>query len=148
MVKKLYSNSKSGKNRKGFILSLDISIAVFIAFILIAVSVYYVGLASEEPLSKLPLVKAGSDIIMILDYEDVLDRLDKIEIQNEMKSLLPPGYEMRIIINGTFPDQGFVAESTVNPPSKKFIVSGMRSFVIQNETKDYFATANYLVWLK
>ncbi|MDP2906812.1 MAG: hypothetical protein Q8O03_02630 [Nanoarchaeota archaeon] len=148
MVKKLSSNFKSGKNNKGFILSLDVSMAVFIAFILIAVSVYYVGLASEEPLSKLPLVKAGSDIITMLDYENVLDRLDKIEIQNEMKALLPPGYEMRILINGTFPDQGFVAESTVNPPSKKFIVSGMRSFVIQNETKDYFATANYLVWQK
>lgn len=148
MVKNLSLNFKSGKNNKGFILSLDVSMAVFIAFILIAVSVYYVGLASEEPLSKLPLVKAGSDIMAMLDYEGILNRMDKIEIQNEMKSLLPPGCEMRILINGTFPDQGFVAESTVNPPSKTFIVSGMRSFVIQNETKDYFATANYLVWLK
>ncbi len=152
MVKKLSSNFKSGKNNKGFILSLDISMAVFIAFILIAVSVYYVGLASEEPLSNLPLVKAGSDIMTMLDYDGTLNRLDKIEIQNEMKALLPPGYEMRIMINGTFPDQGFVAESTPNstayPLNKKFVVSGMRSFVIQNETKAYLATANYLVWLK
>lgn len=148
MVKKLYSNFRSGKNNKGFILSLDISIAVFVAFTLIAVSIYYVGLANEEILSKLQLVRTGNDIMAILDYEDALDRLDKIEIQNEMKTLLPPGYEMRMIANGTFPEQGFVAESTIDPPSKKFLGGGRRTFIVYNETKDYFATAYYSIWLK
>lgn len=148
MVKNLYSNSKSGKNNKGFILSLDISIAAFVAFTLIIVSVYYVGLANEEPLSRLQLVRTGSDVMTMLDYEGTLDRLDKIEIQDGMKTLLPPGYEMRMVVNGTFPEQSFVAESTVNPPSKKFIISGRRAFIVYNETKDYFATAYYSIWLK
>lgn len=148
MMKKPYWNSGSGKKNKGFILSLDISIAAFVAFILIVVSIYYVGLASEETLSRLQLVRTGSDVTAMLDYKETLDGLDKIEIQDEMKTLLPPGYEMRININGTFPQQSLVAESTTEPPSKKFVMGGKRTFVIYNETKEYFATADFLIWLK
>lgn len=147
-MKKLSLNLGSGKRNKGFILSLDISIATFVAFLLIIISVYYVGLANEETLSRLQLVRTGSDIIAIMDYEETIDNLDKIEIQDEMKKLLPPGYEMRIFINGTFPEQNLTAESTTEPPSKKFIMGGKRTFVIYNETDDYFATADFLVWLK
>lgn len=103
VMKKLFLDSKYGKRTKGFILSLDISIAVFVSFILIAVSVYYVSLANEETLSRIQMVRTGSDILTMMDYKGVLDRLSKAEIQNKMKVLLPPGYQMRMIIRGNFP---------------------------------------------
>lgn len=147
IMKKRYLSSKSGRN-KGFIFSLDASIAAFVAFILIIVSVYYVGLASEETLSRLQLVRIGSDVLAVLDYKETLDTLDKIRIQDEMKTLMPPGYKMRIMINGTFPQESLVAESTTEPPEEKFLMGGKRTFVIYNETKEYFATADFLIWLK
>lgn len=147
-MKKASWNSKSGRKNKGFVLSLDASIAASIAFILIVISVYYVGLANEETLSRLQLVRTGSDVLAILDYEETLDSIDKTKIQEEMKTLLPPGYEMRIIINGTFPQQSLIAESSTEPPSKKFMMGGKRTFVIYNETGEYFATADFLMWLK
>ncbi len=120
-MKKLSWNLRFGRKNKGFVLSLDASIAAFIAFILIVVSVYYVGLSNEETLSRLQLVRTGSDVVAILDYEETLSSLDKIKIQDEMKTLLPPGYQMRIMINGTFPQQSLIAESTTEPPSKKLL---------------------------
>lgn len=147
-MKKQYLNFKSGKNNKGFIFSFDISMAVFVAFILLAVSVYYVGLANEEPLSRLQLARTGNDIATILDYKGTLNDLDKTEIQNEMRTLLPLGYEMRMIINGTFPQESIVAESTVDPPSRKFMIGNKRTFVVYNEDETYFVTADYTMWLE
>lgn len=147
IMKKLFWNSKSGKSR-GYILSLDILIAAFLAFILIIMSTYYTGLSSEEMLSRLQMVRTGNDILAVLDYRDTVDYLDKIKIQDEMKTMLPSGYEMRITINGTFPQQSLVAESTKDPPSERFTAGGRRTFVIYNETNEYFATADFLIWLK
>ena len=148
MVKMLFCNSRFGKNNKGFILSLDILIATFLAFIVITISVYYVGLADDETLSSLQLLRTGSDILAVMDYEKTLNSLDKIEIQNKMDILLPPNYGMLVSINGTFPQRTLMLESTTEPVSNKFVVGGKRSFVIYNETNEYFATADFLIWIK
>ncbi len=146
MTKKLCLNLRSGN--KGFILSLDVAVAIFVVFIMLMISAFYVSRGNEEQLSKLQMSRTGADVMAILDYEKTLETLDQDEVASEIKTLLPPNYEMRIMINGTFPAQIMSVETTTQPPGEQLVVGGRREFVIRNATNEYFATAYYWIWLK
>jgi len=146
-MKKQSWNSHSG-NKKGFILSLDAAIAVLIVFIFIAVSTYYVGKANEDPLTRLQMVRAGSDIISVLDQKGVFETLTQTEISDEISSILPPVYEMRLRVNGTFPQEILTVETTNETIGRQFVVSGERNLVMYNETGNYYATVKYWMWQK
>lgn len=79
-TKKQSWNLRSG-NRKGFILSLDAAIAVMIVFIFIAVSTFYIAKANEETLSRVQVVRAGSDIMNVLDRENVFETKTLLQFQ-------------------------------------------------------------------
>lgn len=133
-------------NKKGFILSLDAAIAVVIVFIFIAVSAYYVGKANEDPLTRLQMIRAGSDIITILDQSGTFENLTQTGISDEIKTILPPVYEMRLRVNGTFPQQILTVETTSETLEDKFVVSGERTLALYNETGNYYATVKYWMW--
>jgi len=146
-MKKQSWNSRFG-NKKGFILSLDATIAVFIVFIFIAVSAYYAGKANEDPLTRLQMVRAGSDVIAMLDQQGVFETLTQTEIADEISIILPPAYEMRLRVNGTFPQKILTVETTTETAEKQFVVSGERNLVLYNETGNHFATVKYWMWQK
>ncbi|MBL7100752.1 MAG: hypothetical protein ISS23_02235 [Nanoarchaeota archaeon] len=135
-------------NRKGFILALDAAIAITIVFIFIAISAYYVGKANEDPLTRLQMIRAGSDIIAILDYEDVFETLTQTEIADQISAILPPVYEMRLRVNGTFPQEILTVETTNETSGRQFVVSGERNLVLYNETGNHYATVKYWMWLR
>jgi len=147
MIKKGSWNSCSG-NKKGFILSLDAAIAVTVVFIFLAVSAYYVGRANEDPLIRLQMIRAGSDVVAVLDQRGMFETLDQKEMSDEIASILPPAYEMRLRINGTFPQEIFTVETTNETESRQFVVSGERNLMLYNETGNYFGTIQYWMWLK
>lgn len=146
-MKKQSWNSRSG-NKKGFVLSLDAGIAVTIVIIFISVSAYYVGKANEDPLTRLQMIRSGSDIITILDKEDVFETSTQTEIGDEINTILPPFYEMRLRVNGTFPEGILTAETTNETIGKQFVVSGERVLVMYNETGNHYATVRYWMWQK
>jgi len=146
-MKKQSWNSCSG-NKKGFILSLDAAIAVVIVFIFLTVSAYYVGKANEDPLTRLQMIRAGSDIITILDQQGVFETLTQTEIADEISATLPPIYEMRLQVNGTFPQNILTVETTNETIGRQFIVSGERNLVLYNKTGNYYATVRYWMWQK
>ncbi len=138
-------NSQFG-NKKAFILSLDAAIATVVVFIFLAVSAYYVGKSNEDPLTRLQMIRAGSDIITVLDQQGAFENLTQTGISNEIKTILPPVYEMRLRINGTFPQQILTVETTSETLEDKFIVSGERTLVLYNETGNDYATVKYWMW--
>lgn len=138
-------NSQFG-NKKAFILSLDAAIAVVVVFIFLAVSSYYVGKSNEDPLTRLQMIRAGSDIITVLDQQGAFENLTQTGISDEIKTILPPVYEMRLRINGTFPQQILTVETTSETLEDKFIVSGERTLVLYNETGNDYATVKYWMW--
>ncbi|MBU2638022.1 MAG: hypothetical protein KJ955_03550 [Nanoarchaeota archaeon] len=129
-------------------MSLDAAVAVVLVFIFIALSVYYVGKANDEPLSRLQMVRAGSDVMLLLDKEDAFSSLNQDEIAKRVSAILPPVYEMRLRINGTFPGNVFTVETARDEPEGSFIASGERLVVIPNSTGAYYGRARYWVWLK
>jgi hypothetical protein len=135
-------------NKKAFILSLDAAVAVVIVFIFIAVSSYYVGKANEDPLTRLQMIRAGSDIITLLDQKGTFENLTQTGISDEIKAILPPVYEMRLRVNGTFPQQILTVETTSETLEDKFVVSGERTLTLYNETGNDYATVKYWMWQK
>lgn len=146
-MKKQSWNLQSG-NRKGFILSLDAAVAILIAFIFIAVSTYYVAKANEDQFSRMQMMRQGSDIMAVLDRENVFETKSPEIIGMEISSMLPFAYEMRIRINGTFPEKIIIVETTNMTPENQFIVGGDRLLVISNASGSTYATARYWMWLK
>lgn len=140
-------NSLSG-NKKGMILSLDAAVAIVLVFIFIAMSVYYAGKANDEPLSRLQMLRAGSDVMFLLDKENAFATLSQDDIAKRVSAILPAAYEMRLRINGTFPGNVFTVETSREDPAGKFIVSGERLVVISNSTGSYYGKARYWMWLK
>jgi len=140
-------NSRFG-NRKGFILALDAAIAVTIVVIIIAVSAYYTGKANEDPLTRLQMIRAGSDVIAVLDQQNIFETLEQEQIADEISSILPPAYEMRLRVNGTFPQKVLTVETTKEDPGEKFLVSGERNMVLYNATGNHYATVKYWMWLR
>lgn len=140
-MKKQLWNSNSGN--KGFILSFDVVIAVFIVLLILTAATFYATRASEDSLSKLQMVRVGSDILAILDYEGTLATLSSPNIETGLNELLPASYHMRVEIKGrTFGP--VIVETASEMPSDRFIGSGKRLF---NKNAEYY-TARYWIWLK
>ncbi len=140
-MKKQLWNLKS--RNKGFILSFDVVIAVFIVFLILTVATFYATRASEDSLSKLQMVRVGSDILAILDYEGTLATLSSANIEIGLNELLPVNYNMRIEIKGrTFGPM--IVETDSETPEDRFIGSGKRVF---NKNAQYYI-ARYWIWLK
>lgn len=146
-MKKQSWNLQSG-TRKGFILSLDATVAILIAFIFVAVSTYYIAKANEDQFSRMQMMRQGSDIMAILDREGVFETQSPVFIGEEISSMLPSAYEMRLRINGTFPEKTIIVETTNQTPENQFIVGGERLLVISNSSGSTYASARYWMWLK
>ncbi|MDI6738225.1 MAG: hypothetical protein QME12_06980 [Nanoarchaeota archaeon] len=146
-MKKQSWNLQSG-NRKGFILSLDAVVAILIAFIFIAVSTYYIAKANEDQFSRMQMMRQGSDIMAVLDRESVFETKEPVSIGDEISSILPSAYEMRLKIDGTFPEETIIVETTNQTPENQFIVGGERLLVISNLSGSTYATARYWMWLR
>ena len=147
MMKEGLWNLRCG-NKKGFILALDAGVAILIVLIFLAMSSYYVSKANDNHLTNLQMIRSGSDVISILDSGDVFETLTQTEISNQISAILPPSYEMRLRVNGTFPGEILTVETTNETIGNQFAVSGERSLVMYNETGNYYAIVKYWMWLK
>jgi len=134
-------------NKKGFVLTLDITIALILIIIIIVVSSFYINQAKGPSLSKLLLIKRGSDILLQLDNQGVLDTINEDKIGINLTNILPFGNDMRIYLNGTgtFPN---VSAGTF-PKSIGQIGSGKMIFVLSDgKIVNGYYTARYFIWTR
>lgn len=140
-IKKQLWNLNSGD--KGFILSFDAVMAVFVVLIILIVATFYATRASEDSLSKLQMIRTGNDILAILDYDGTLETKSAATIEEGLNELLPTSYHMMIEIKGkTFGPM--IIETASEMPTDRFIGSGKRMF---NKNAEYYI-ARYWIWLK
>ena len=134
--------------KKGFVLTLDAVFALVVVMIILLTASYYMTKAREPALSKIQVVKRGSDILWQLNYQKVLDTADSAQINNNLTSLLPVNYDMRIYLNFT----GSRPNVTVGPAQIRSTVqigSGKMIFVLSDDKKvQGFYIARYLIWPK
>jgi len=124
---------------RGFVFSLDITIAVVIVILILLSANQYLNKGDDDSLARLQMVKIGGDIMAILDYQDILDGLNSGVIQSEKNNLLPVNYQMRIKI-----DCGNV-DTLEEIPIKTNVGGGKRSFVVNGNN---FCTGRFWIWLE
>ncbi len=113
--------------KKAFILSLDATIGLLVALILIAASLNYMNKAQKEPLPDVQMERMASDIVAVLNYEGLFSTTGINQIDQRLDAILPPNYYMRL--EGT--DSLGGVWNTNNPlPQNKMITSGTRIVII------------------
>ena len=135
---------KSESGNRGFFLSLD---AVFGVIVIISV-LLFAGAAARIPdsfpIERVQLAELGAATVAVLDAEGTFDALDGFEIDERLDALLPITASMQIQVNC---ESGATAETSREPPEKKFIASGIRFFVIvDGDSVEDNCVASWKTW--
>lgn len=138
------SPKPSLSNKKAFVFSLDVIIAVTVVMSVLIVSMFYITKAGDESISTLQTIRIGSDILAVLDYDGTLDTLSALNIEEKLDVILPINYHMKIKIDCINQDP-IIAETTDTLPTNRLIASGKRVFV--TNTGEY-CIADFNIWLK
>lgn len=132
-------------NKKGFVFTLDITIAMLVVFIVILTSLFFVSRGSEISISEHHLHCIGSDIITIMDKREVFDSLDHSTIENELAEVLPVNYEMLIRIEGDFSIGNGTIEIGNDLPSQRILISGKK---VALTNQDIYLKLTYFIWTR
>jgi hypothetical protein len=135
--------SSGSNNKKAFVFTLDVAVAMIIVFALLSTASYFVVKKSQDPFPTLQLVRTGSDLVRLMDYRGLFDNPDQIQISNYLLDNLPPQYEMYIEGHGSSINCDFISGS--NPPHNKAIGSGKEFFMTAGGE---YCTLRYKLWLK
>jgi len=139
----LCGESKLGK--KGFVFTLDVMVGMIVVFMVILISLFFVSRGSEAGLSEQYLLRVGSDILTVMDEQEVFDSLDHLTIEDEMNELLPGNYGMLIRLQGDFDAGNGTIEVGGEMPEQRLIVSGQRVALINDDT---YLKITYFVWAR
>ncbi len=134
MEKKHYFNSV-WKNKKAFIFTMDVAVALSIAALFFVTSLAFVS-NSEDTFPNLQLIKYGTDVIRVLHYRGFLTNPTAGQISN----LVPDYYGMQI--SGY--DSCRFNPVGDTPPNDRFIASAKYYF----ESTNGFCYVRYKIWVK
>ena len=123
---------------KGFFLSLDMVMALFIVGIVLTASIFFIIRGQEDSLSLLQETKLAGDAISVLDYNKKFDSLSKDTIHDSINSVLPDNYNMSFRME--CPTR-IIQSSEIFP--NKFISSGEK--VVVTDNLDY-CVMRYWLW--
>jgi membrane protein implicated in regulation of membrane protease activity len=136
-------NYLSRFGNKGFVLTLDLILAMVVVFTVLAVILFFVGRGSEVTLSEHQLTLIGSDIITLLDQKKSFDSFDSTEISIALTEIIPAQYEMLVRLQGDFTEGNGTIEVGGEIPSQRLITAGQR--LAMSDTNTLF-TITYFIW--
>ena len=136
-----YFNS-NWKNKKAFVFTMDVALALIIVAFYLIVSTNLVTQSNKDPYSNLQLVKFGADLIKILDNQNYLDNPSEATLTTQISELLPSYYDIEIIGYGDIDDCQFTVGNI--PPEDQFIASAKYYF----KSQDSYCYLRYKIWIK
>ncbi len=131
--------------KAGFVLTLDLILGLALLFTVVFISLFFISRGSDVTLSEHQPLLIGSDIITIMDEENVFDTLDHSTIEDRMQELLPGNYEMLISVQGNFTPGNGTIEVGNEVPDNRLIISGRRVALTDN---DIYLKITYTVWVR
>ena len=142
---------------KAMVLSLDAFFAVLIFIIILTASSLYLITAEQNKLTKLQLVRIGSDITTILEYQGLFNEFGNLnDAETKLNSLLSTefqNYDTNIEVYWQEWDNkdNNVTVIIGNPnlqTTKKFVGTGKRYFISNADSNVYFGTIKYQIAIK
>ncbi|MBS3172313.1 hypothetical protein J4438_01885 [Candidatus Woesearchaeota archaeon] len=138
---KQYSNfGFLAKNKKAFIFTLDVAVALTVVFSLLILANYFVVQKTQDPYSTLQILRIGTDLIVVMLHQGYFDNPNSLQISQFIDNTLPERFNMYIISSS---GGACNFESGSIPSEDKSITSGKFYF----STGTSFCSARYKIWL-
>lgn len=100
---------------RGYVFTLDAAFAVIIVGVLLLMVYSYPITSYSSGADIIAIRRTASDIVAVLDYNDVLDTLDNDTIAQELNQLLPHNLGMSMTLDVYDSDLDFEYQIQVNP---------------------------------
>lgn len=136
-------NNMVKKNKRGFIFSLDIAIAVSIVILLLVAAHKHMINSEEQKISNFQMVRTGSDILAVMDNEGTLSLFDINTLEEEISVLLPTQYRMVIKLVSS---DNVVLFAGGAVPHDRFVGTGKRFFIVGSGATLKFGKAEFFIW--
>ena len=141
---------------KGFFFSIDIMIAITVAFILIFALSFHLLRGQEDPFTSLYLSKIANDILVVLNKNKTLETLDAAAINSSLAAVLPKSLAAELNITVYCDPEGKCKVPTkdvniVYPSSaveKDAVISRTGFLTFTNKKIQYYCLAELRVWLR
>jgi hypothetical protein len=135
-----------GSLGKGFIFSLDATMAIFMLVFIILATGFMLEQAETDSFSQLQSSRVGKDALAILDKEGDLQSFNQTRIEEKLSSILPHGHSMRIVVETYYYDNGtffFISQNEFGPavPERIMVYGARRDFVGNSN----FQVSNYSI---
>ena len=130
---------------KGFIFTLDITLAILFVIIIVTTANYYTRV-DKGSIEEIQMTRIGADIAALLDNTNLLDTLSESAIESKLEVITPPNYGMRInvktVLSGNYAMGDEIPEDTP-------ISTGKRVFVLtQGDIISDYGIVQYYIWLR
>ena len=123
---------------RGFLLTLDMSIALFIVGIMLVSSLFFIAKTSKEEILLLQQSKIMHDVFAVMDYNKAVDSTSRENIKSNLNNLLPKNYKAGFRLECK---NKIIQDLNITPNS--FISSGER--IIVTDKLDY-CIMRYWLW--
>jgi len=140
------------ETKKGFIFSLDATMAVFmLVFVLLATS-FMLEQSSTDSLSQLQATRIGKDALAVLDKEGDLQSFNGTRIEAKLAAMLPLGNSMHLKVDTYYYDNGsffFASQNEFGPdvPSGITVYGARRDFAsMKNGQVSNYSIARAYIW--
>jgi hypothetical protein len=139
---------------KGFIFSLDATMAVFILVFVILSTGFLLEQSSTDSFSQLQATRVGKDALAVLDKEGDLQSFNETRIDAKLASILPIGNSMHLKVETYYYDNGsffFASQEEFGPevPSGIIVYGARRDFVsVKNKQVSNYSIAKAYIWTK
>jgi len=131
--------------KKGFIFSLDLIVGIIIISIVLIFTSFLLFRGSEFDLSQYSLVLIGSDLVKVMDNQEIFDTLNHDYIEEKMQEILPGNYQILLRVEGNFSANNGLIEVGPELPDNRAIFTG-RKVALTNES--VYLKITYFIWGK
>ena len=128
--------------KKGAVFTIDIVLAVFVVFVAISFTLFFIARAGEVSRADHQLVNIGADVTRILIERGTLQELDHDAIEAGLYTIIPANYDMLLRIQGNFSYANGTIEVGGEVPERRYIVAGEQALYVE----DRIAKVTYFVW--
>jgi hypothetical protein len=129
------------KNKKAFIFTMDVAVALVVVFSLLFTASFFVVKKTGDPFTDIQNLRIGSDVIRAMDYKGVFYDPSEAEITSFLESNLPEQYGIQITGSSSPACYFEVGES---PPTTGRISSGKEFYSVDED----YCSMRYKIWLK
>jgi hypothetical protein len=93
-------------SRRGFIYTIDATLALFLMVLTLAVVVFLSAQADEDPIGRVQIVRLGKDALAVMDDTGVLGTFDPLAIGLAFNSSLPKSLGAHLQVSTYYYDNG------------------------------------------